>query len=307
MDVSAIIAGNPSLSKAKVRIDKETQKASLIDVVCLITGQDQQHASLTIRNIFKKKLCKNITQLRINGKGRKTPCADAPTCIEIIWDLPGKAARGFRRESAHLICRMLGGDLTLVADIERRYKGTREAEKEFFLTNTDQGPSLTQSEQHRVLLRKAELDIERQEMELTERKQNLKRKQQELYSETIAHTISVYDQVGMDERDFIWLRDMVRISSRQILKTSSDQPKRELSIPMVCQQLGLRSCGKGGQIGKVLVKLWRAKYNKESHIHPPKRHTTFRGKPYLENAYYEDDRDIVEQACRQILNSQIKL
>jgi hypothetical protein len=56
--------------------------------------------------------------LRINGKGQETPCADARTLVEIVWALPGKAARVFRRTSAKTVCRVLGGDLSLVAEIE---------------------------------------------------------------------------------------------------------------------------------------------------------------------------------------------
>ena len=52
---------------------------------------------------LSRELIENIDQLRINGKGRETPVADAPTCIEIIWALPGKAAKEFRRVNKELL------------------------------------------------------------------------------------------------------------------------------------------------------------------------------------------------------------
>lgn len=55
-------------------------------------------------------------KLRINGKGRETPVADAATLVEIAWLLPSKAAVAFRRQGAESVCRMLGGDLSLVDD-----------------------------------------------------------------------------------------------------------------------------------------------------------------------------------------------
>ncbi|KAG5179318.1 hypothetical protein JKP88DRAFT_327157 [Tribonema minus] len=47
-----------------------------------------------------------------------TPCADARTLVEIVWSLPGKPARAFRRTSATTVCRVLGGDVSLVDEIE---------------------------------------------------------------------------------------------------------------------------------------------------------------------------------------------
>jgi hypothetical protein len=44
-------------------------------------------------------------------------CADARILVEIVWALPGKAARHFRRSSAQTVCR-IRGDLSLVAEIE---------------------------------------------------------------------------------------------------------------------------------------------------------------------------------------------
>ena len=75
-------------------------------------------------------------KLRINGKGRETPVADAATLVEIAWLCPGKAAVQFRRKGAESVCRMLGGDLTLVDEIQRRHAqmaGT--AEQEFLLAD----------------------------------------------------------------------------------------------------------------------------------------------------------------------------
>jgi hypothetical protein len=42
--------------------------------------------------------------------------------------LPGKAARAFRRESARTVCRVLGGDPSLVQEIERRHHTLQETE-----------------------------------------------------------------------------------------------------------------------------------------------------------------------------------
>lgn len=64
------------------------------------------------------------------GRGqRPTPVADISTLVEIAWLCPGKAAEEFRRKGAVMICRALGGDLSLVDEIQARHStvaGTEE-------------------------------------------------------------------------------------------------------------------------------------------------------------------------------------
>jgi hypothetical protein len=95
---------NPALAQCNIRVDKESQQGSTIDVIRLVTGSDVKRASENMSRLSSE-LTARCGQLRINGKGRITPVADAPTLIEIIWELPGKAAKSFRRQSAHLVAR----------------------------------------------------------------------------------------------------------------------------------------------------------------------------------------------------------
>lgn len=110
--IEALFEENPAIKNVKIRVDKKTQKASVIDVIKLVTGQNNDAAS-TIFKRLSNDVRTNCSKLRINGKGRETPVADAPTLVSLIWELPGKAARAFRRQSAHWVCRILGGDLRL--------------------------------------------------------------------------------------------------------------------------------------------------------------------------------------------------
>ena len=66
--------------------------------------------------------------------------ADAATLVEIAWLCPGKVAMDSRRKGAEMMCRMLGGDLSLVKDIQRRHAqiaGT--AEEDFLLAGNPGG------------------------------------------------------------------------------------------------------------------------------------------------------------------------
>ena len=111
--------GLPLIDKASIRKGKldGTLVASVIDVTKAITGKDHKGASAVVLNLSEE-LSQKIRHLRINGKGRETPVADIPTLVEIIWELPGKAAKKFRRTSAKYIVRILGGDPALVDEIK---------------------------------------------------------------------------------------------------------------------------------------------------------------------------------------------
>ena len=103
--ISSLEESNPTLANFKIRVDERTQQASVLDLIKMVTGLPSRNAA-NYFNRLDPELSTKCRQLRINGKGRETPVADAPTCIEIIWVLPGKAAKEFRRASAHKICRL---------------------------------------------------------------------------------------------------------------------------------------------------------------------------------------------------------
>lgn len=87
--------GALSLMGHTVRRDPATEKASVLDVIQIITGHPQAELSKTFARIlaahpeFQAKCLK----LKINGRGRETPVADAATLLEIIWLCPGKTAQ----------------------------------------------------------------------------------------------------------------------------------------------------------------------------------------------------------------------
>ncbi|KAL8894682.1 MAG: hypothetical protein Q9207_008442, partial [Kuettlingeria erythrocarpa] len=78
-------------------------------------------------------------KLKINGKGKGTPVADAATLVEILWWLPGKKVASFKRKGAETVCRILGGDLALVDDIQHRHTQVSGTAEEEFLLAGNQG------------------------------------------------------------------------------------------------------------------------------------------------------------------------
>jgi hypothetical protein len=116
---------NLAIISASIRVDVDTQTGSVIDVIRLINSNLTSGNATNVLNNLTQSLpdiSSQIHVLRINGKGKFTPVANVQTIIHIIFELPGKAARDHRRRSAYQICRLLGGDITLIDQIQGRNK-----------------------------------------------------------------------------------------------------------------------------------------------------------------------------------------
>jgi len=123
-----------------IRVDTASQRGSIRDVIQMVTKRrDGSHLSQVLSRILKDnpELNPKWVKLKINGKGQLTPVADAATLVEIAWLCPGTAATAFRRKGAESVCRLLGGDLQLVDEIQRRHaQVTGTAEEEFLLAGS---------------------------------------------------------------------------------------------------------------------------------------------------------------------------
>lgn len=149
-----------------IRVVEETGMASAIDAIRLTEpGVDAAHAGKMILRLLEQEerdaiwgqdsesssneptLKSRIFYVQINGKGRVTPVADAKTIVEIMWMLPSKAARAFRRKSAGVVCQALGGDMSLCKEIEERHyrlQSTEEGQKfQKFMTGTGDNMEIT--------------------------------------------------------------------------------------------------------------------------------------------------------------------
>ena len=192
--INQLVEMDPLFAQTKIRVHKATQQASVIDVVRMVTGQDQDVAAGTVRRLMKDdtKFRAICTKLRINGKGKPTWVANAPTCVELIWELPGKAAKVFRRNSAHYICRILGGDHSLIDAIEVRFDGTSEETKD-----------LTEEEYQRMRKRKLEgLEIAERELALANGKIDVKNKEL-VFNQKMKKSISTDVELAVECADKI--------------------------------------------------------------------------------------------------------
>jgi hypothetical protein len=101
----------------------EQRMPSLVDVGVILTGKEARHAAEDLRGIISKHpdLAEKIGQIKFGGRGNhETPVPqDLPTLIEVIFLLPGRAAAQVRQAAAQIFVRYLGGDLSLIGEVER--------------------------------------------------------------------------------------------------------------------------------------------------------------------------------------------
>ena len=117
-DIPAQLAALLGRDVAHIRkTDEEPPRAAVYDVISTITGMSVNHAGKAYRDLVARhpEVHSMGVNFRFPGRGqRNTPVAPARGIVEIIMLLPGQQAARVRRMAAHLICRYLGGDLSLV-------------------------------------------------------------------------------------------------------------------------------------------------------------------------------------------------
>ncbi|KAK9844469.1 hypothetical protein WJX74_002904 [Apatococcus lobatus] len=138
----------PDLHLDSIRIDSATQRGSVLDVIQAVTGHGDSCRKTW--HDFKKVHSDIVTRcndVQINGKGKPTPVAAAPVLVEIAWLLPGKAAAAFRRGAAKAICRLVGGDLSMIPEIEARHAAAAGSAEEGFLLHEAPGGKVEEAGQ----------------------------------------------------------------------------------------------------------------------------------------------------------------
>ena len=108
-----------NIENFSIRVDTATQKGSVIDVVRMVLGCTSGNAHTSLRRLKQDFPELILNHVRINGKGKLTPVADAKTLMEIAMLLPGKGSTRFRWDSARTVCRVLGGDVQLLGEIQQ--------------------------------------------------------------------------------------------------------------------------------------------------------------------------------------------
>lgn len=121
-DVARELAKALNIEEVSIQIRQTDDKlTSVIDAIRLFTGLDANHAAGRLRDLLTRypDLNHKIVNLKFKGRGQKdTPGTDLTTLYEILMLLPGRMAAQCRRQAAQLMIRYLGGDLSLIKEVE---------------------------------------------------------------------------------------------------------------------------------------------------------------------------------------------
>ena len=120
-DIPAQLAALLGNAVVPIRKTKELPpRVSIYDVIAAVTGLTGNHAGKAYRDLAMKysEVHSIGVNFRFPGRGqRDTPVCEVRGIVEIIMILPGRHAAQVRKQAADLLCRWLGGDLSLVDEV----------------------------------------------------------------------------------------------------------------------------------------------------------------------------------------------
>jgi hypothetical protein len=201
-----------------IRVDAQTQQGSVLDVIRLINPKLSSGNAANTFKVMTTWMTINYSHMLINGKGKLTPVADARTLVEIIWALPGKAAREFRRASANTVCRILGGDVSLLAEIQARNGALQQTEEgrsvQSFLLHQNEDQAAAEQTEHAP----TELELASADQRQAYVNCWLARQHGEVVQQKMTMLKSAVDLMqalgGVDDRDKIEFKDRIRLAMR---------------------------------------------------------------------------------------------
>ena len=211
-----------------IRVDTTTQKGSVIDVVRMVLQCNSSGGNTCA-----------TSRMTIPSWAISLPNAKA--LVEIVFFLPGKIARDFRSKSAAKVCRLLGGDSTLISEIEQRCtqlesSAEGRATQAFLLGGSSEGSPegsgrsyeveiyqgmptgfrfLADSQLQLVAEEVVDLSLERERQALESQKQALKRQRVE---DLVGRYTLLQDiEVELDDRTKVEIRDKVSLVTKREL------------------------------------------------------------------------------------------
>lgn len=240
---------------AGARIDEASGEASIVDVIRIQSPESSpQYAAQMLSRFLEKEdedmlgsSVQNCTQpesirdrihhIKINGKGRITPVCDAKTLIEIMWGIPSLGCKSFKRECAQVICKVMGGDVSLCAEIEERRARLQstpqgQAYQNFVLGGNNNGgatPEEPQAKRTRIGPEIMELASEEEYAKYVQvgLKQEMVKVQQEMVKSEVSLVMSLkdaFEQIRpLEPRQKIELSDIIGDIQRRAFRSTEEK------------------------------------------------------------------------------------
>ena len=286
---------------ASVRVTEDNLLVA-VDLVMVASGKTKNDAGKDLREL---KECifsaAKFTVRTLPGKGNSNiKLVSLPNAIELIMVLPGKIAKETRSKFADIIRRYLGGDKTLISEIEANAASVSPIAQ---LARASMAPvvEIPTDEMLEDRLRKRE----REDIEIRGMGADIQSKKL-CNVRLFADTMSLLNPHWADDSRLRlqtedWLKNIAFNSdapaSAAITNGEVDSSK-SISVSQVAQEIGARlSHGQRIQIGSAVAKRYREKYGSE----PPKHSQWVDGAERKVNSYTERDRAMVVEVLHEVL------
>ena len=281
------------------RIRKTSERpprVSVYDVLSAITGLSTNNCS----NVWKRlqddypEVATNCSNFQFPGQGqRPTPVCDARGITEIIMMLPGTAAAQFRKKSADVVVRYLGGDTSLVEEIAANRLAQENLPEDHPMRLFGETVESEAIKRKREEVQLADLDLK-----LTEIKARAKKARVAGVTESVETGLQCMRNLGLpiDDRARARANDMIQ---QAVFEESHDAPDDpEICIRQFLQQKGIRDTSMDSRIGKLAKQLL---LQEQPHHSFAKKSIYCNGQMLEANIWHESKRKYLEQALATLL------
>jgi len=322
----------------RIRMTPE-KMPSLVDVGVILTGKTASNVARDLQVIMDKHpdLTQKVSQIKFGGRGNQdTPVPkNLATLIEIIFLLPGRSAAKVRQSAAQIFVRYLGGDLSLIREVERMnhvQTFLRENEPEHPLRAFGEAVEASEStelKRKREETEMAELDVRLKKIAAEERCLLWQEKEAEARvaialedkksAEARVAAALEEQQRANEARRISNLREWIQLSGSDGVvqmaaadRVAANDMLRTMALrgsgataglgAAICIESFLREKGvedvprKRADFGKAVLRVWRERHPAHD---PPKKQVFVNGQEILANSYWEEHRDIVEEAYQR--------
>ena len=219
-------------------------RVAVLDVFAAITGLSTGNCS----NVWKRlqeeypELTTGCSRFKFPGRGQtEIDVADARTITEIIFCMKGKVAAAFRKKSASVIVRFLGGDPTLVETIaaNRLAQGQLPEEHPMRLFG--------ESVESETLKRR------REELEIAELEGRIKRARIQAVVESVSAGMGALKDLGLpiDDRDRMRAKDMINTVT---FEARPEMGEKEICVRRFLQERGHNDPSLDARLGRLAKK-----------------------------------------------------
>ena len=292
-----------ALDEASLRRIRKTAESpprvSIFDTIGVITGLTNNNCA-NVWNRLQESHPELSTRCRIHcgnfqfpGRGqRSTPVADARTICEIVMLLPGKAAAGFRKQTASVLVRYLGGDPTLAEEIALNRLAQETLPESHPMRIFGETVEAEALERKREDVAAAQLDLRLAELRMLTRKARV-----EGLTESIEIGMRAMQRLNIpiDDRDRARAKDVIDTA---MFEEPRDKPgDKEVCIRSFLQAQGVRDASMDSRVGRTAKQLLL----RENPAHTFQKKTIYCNGQLLEaNVWTESMRPYLERALAQL-------